>query len=148
MSLKWTATVYAHISKSIPLIPHQFHKFHQLHFYAAGFKAGLKEVLILTETEVTSMSLFKIFIQCKNHIGLETIKNPDESNFNVHFKQIVESGLYKWCGFLKVRLTTHSNTLTLLFKRIKKLYLPLCSKGAKTTTKEPEPAAERESEEQ
>lgn len=66
LSLKRTVTAYAHISKSIPL-----------HFYTVGFKAGLKEVLIPTETWVTSMSLFKILIQCKNHIGLETIKNPD-----------------------------------------------------------------------
>lgn len=55
------------------------------------------------------MSLFKILIQCKNHVDLETIKNPDESNFNMHFKQMVESGLYK-CDFFKARLTTHSNT--------------------------------------
>lgn len=44
------------------------------------------------------MNFFKILIQCKNHIGLETIKTPDKSNFNMHYKQIVESGLYK-CDF-------------------------------------------------
>lgn len=65
LSLKWTATAYAYISKSIPLIPLQFHKFHQLHFYAAGFKAGLNEVLILTETEVTSWAYLKFSFYVK-----------------------------------------------------------------------------------
>lgn len=38
LSLKKTVAASTHISKSIPL-----------HFYAAGFKAGLKEILIPTK---------------------------------------------------------------------------------------------------
>lgn len=73
----------------------------------------------------------------------------------MHFKQIVESGLYKCDSFLSkvnhplqhFNCALAENTWNQV-NRIYKLYLPLCSKGAKTTTEEPEPAAERESEEQ
>lgn len=119
--------------------------------YTGGFTSCSK---IPTETWAMPMSLLKLLIQCQNYA---TFKNPDQSDFDKYFKQLVESGPYEPGSCFLKHLTSHSNTLTLYIcreemnssqKNKKPLYLPLCSRGARTTTEKPEPAAERESGEQ
>lgn len=82
--------------------------------YTGGFKPRSK---IPTETWAMSMSLLKLLIQCQNHAGLATFKNPHQSAFDKHFKQFVESGSYKSSSCVLKQLTTHSNTSTLYFCR-------------------------------